>query len=209
MEHDSKVDHSDRRLDDHPIDDFHRMVGPGRFLEWRVYPMMRFYEARMPIYYGRRILWETLMVAGGVTTTLMAAFNGQQWAAIIAACMGFITAWSTFLGAEKKLARYTNTFEQVSQIILKWKQLPEIEQLMWSQIEWLVDRCEEAFEREYDTWCSTGIAKLQAELKNAGALNKDGSQGASDSANLKTPKDEKDDDKETAKAAKKDGTENA
>lgn len=30
----------------------------------------------------------------------------------------------------------------------------------------LVDGCEDCFEREYDTWCSTGLSRLQVDLDN-------------------------------------------
>merc|ERR1712196_252087 len=118
----------------------------------------------MPVMYARRLRSELFLIAGGVATTLMAAFDYENWTAIVAALMGALTAWTTFIAADKKLTRYTNTVEKVSFIVLWWRQLPEIEQLMISRIRTLVDGCEECFEREYDTWCSTSMARLQTNM---------------------------------------------
>lgn len=132
--------------------------------------MVHYYQKRMPVMYTRRLRSELLLIAGGVATTLMAAFQYENWTAIAAAVMGALTAWTTFIAADKKLTRYTNTVEKVSFIVLWFMQLPEIEKLMVSRIRTLVDECEECFEREYDTWCSTSMARLQVNMEGKQAL---------------------------------------
>jgi len=146
------------------LDDHHSPMTAKRYLKLRVEPMIQFYQKRMPRYYGRRIWSESLLIAGAVATTLMAAFRLQNWTAIVATFMGLVTAWSSFVSADKKLTRYTNTVEKISVYVLWWRQLSEVEKLMVERIKTLVEGCEDCFEREYDTWCSTSITRLQVDL---------------------------------------------
>eukprot|EP01046_Picozoa_sp_COSAG06_P048107 COSAG06_NODE_7126_length_2621_cov_4.756542_1_plen_107_part_00 len=90
--------------------------------------------------------------------------------AVVTACTSIFTAWSAFSGTERKLQRYSNTIESVQSTMLWWRSLSSTDKALPAKIRQLVATCEEAFERERDSWASTSMS---AQLLAAAAADDD------------------------------------
>lgn len=144
-------------------------------------------QARIPKYYVYRQICEGTLIICSIVTAAAAAKQLEQWTGLIAALMALVTAWAAFAAYDKKLNRYTNTIEKVSDLLTWWKSLPDIDHLMSANVSKLVDGCEDAFEREWDQWCSTGIARLtEKQSQNDASESGSAAQAQGDAASSKT-----------------------
>jgi len=140
-----------------PLDDHHTPLDPEQYIQFRVKPAILFYQNRLPLYYKKLMLLETLMLAGQVTGMLLSAFGLEVWTTVVTAGVVMVTSWRSFSQTDKKLTRYSNTVEKANVIIPWWEQLDAIEKSSAATIGQLVDTCEEIFRSEWDTWTNTSM----------------------------------------------------
>ena len=84
----------------------------------------------------------------------------SSWVAVVTACTSMCTACSAFSGTDKKLQRYSSTIVSVQSTLLWWRSLSSTDKALPTKIRQLVAKCEEAFERERDSWASTSTSAL-------------------------------------------------
>jgi hypothetical protein len=72
-------------------DDHHSPLTADGYLKLRVRPQLRFYQSRLPRYSRMRGSFETFLLLGSLTGTLLAFMNMSQWAAVPAALTAMIT----------------------------------------------------------------------------------------------------------------------
>jgi len=145
------------RSNHHEYDDHHTPLDPEQYIQFRVKPAILFYQSRLPLYYKKLMLLETLMLAGQVTAMLLSAFGLARWTTMVTAGVVTVTAWRSFSQTDKKLTRYSNAVEKANVIIPWWEQLDAIEKSNSAMIGQLVDTCEDVFRSEWDTWTNTSM----------------------------------------------------
>merc|ERR1712232_880350 len=153
------------RASHHPLDDHHTPLDPEQYIQFRVKPAILFYQARLPLYYKKLMLLETLMLAGQVTGMLLSGFGLANWTNLVTAGVVTVTAWRSFSQTDKKLTRYSNTVEKANVIIPWWEQLDAIEKSNSAMIGKLVDDCEQIFQTEWSTWTTTSMRLRQMAKK--------------------------------------------
>lgn len=157
-------------------DDHHSPLDPDDYIRFRVNPVVKFYQSRLPRYYRQLQLVEAAMVIGQVVSVLMAAFHLASWTSIAATGVATLTALRAFNQTEKKLQRYSNTVEKVNIVLPWWEQLNPIEKSNSNYIEKLVDTCEEIFRSECESWSRTSrrLSKMAKKAKQDGDNSEDG-----------------------------------
>jgi hypothetical protein len=144
----------DRQL----LDDHHSPLQPNEYLVHRVDKMFKFYQGRLPHYYKIHKACEVILLVGTITMTLTAFLDHAEWAAVVAAMTGAVTAWRAFHGTDKKMTRYSDTIGQLSSIVLWWVHLTEVDKASMANISHLVESCEHVFEAERRGWMALSIA---------------------------------------------------
>lgn len=140
------------------IDDHHSPLHATEYLEFRVEPIVDFYQDRLPRYYSRRSLTQLLLLVGTFSSTILAFLGLAVWAAIPTAVATAVTAWQEFSGTDKKLSRYSGTIEKLGSINIWWSQLSDVEQAKNLNLHHLINTCERVLEREREAWLSTSMA---------------------------------------------------
>lgn len=147
-------------------DDFYSPCRPSDYLEFRVQPMMRFYQGRLPVYSRIKTTSQIFLLVGAFSGAVLALFNIATWAAIGTAILGGVTTWSEFHGTEDKLTRYSDAVAQTESIVLWWDMLSLVDQSNLSKINELVDRCELVFRDERQAWVSMNLEQKKTNAKN-------------------------------------------
>lgn len=99
-------------------DDFHSPCRPSDYVQQRIKPQLRFYQARLPGYDRTKTLCQTILVLGTFTGVALALFRVTTWAAIASGVVGAVTAWMEFHGTEDKLTRYSDAITQIDSVSL-------------------------------------------------------------------------------------------
>jgi len=149
------------------MDNFHSPASTGEYIKHRLVPQMRFYQKRIPRYAQQRRLFQTLALVATVVNAMLAAISDPTWTAIVSSAAGALAAWQEFHGMAKKLERYSTAVNNLSNILLWWQSLPEVDQSNTHNVEFLVDRTEDLLGGERQAWLSDAqqAAKLMKEQK--------------------------------------------
>ena len=75
------------------LDDHHSPINAEKYIRFRVEPVCRFYQARLPRYHRFKTFTTYFLVLGSLSGTLMSFLNVEKWTAMVAAMTGLITAW--------------------------------------------------------------------------------------------------------------------
>lgn len=151
-----------------------------QYLKLRVEPQVAFYQRRLPGYYRKRTLFESLLLIGALSGTLLAFLNLDEWTAAVTAVSSAVTAWMAFHNTARKINRYSNCIDKVGAQVLAWRSLTSVEQARVDRQNDLVTECEDLFERERDAWLSTSAhQKPTPETEDEGAEQGEGAGAAS------------------------------
>ena len=124
---------------------------------------------------GVRFFFESLLILGSLTATILAFLGQSHWAAISTALVAMITAYSQFHGTEKKLLRYSDAVASLDSILLWWRTLTDVERASSDAKTELVTNCELVFQNERQGWVTTSMStKLlkKASEDNLGDVDK-------------------------------------
>ncbi len=64
---------------------------------------------------------QIILVVGTFSGVALSIFGVSTWAAISAALVGAVTAWSEFHSTEDKITRYSDAVTQIDSCVLWWK----------------------------------------------------------------------------------------
>jgi hypothetical protein len=81
------------------------------YLSFRVEPIVKFYQARLPHYWTIHSGCQVLAVVGSIVATLLGFLGLAGYTAIVAAVSSATTAFAAFHSTEKKLSRYSTTID--------------------------------------------------------------------------------------------------
>merc|ERR1711988_1473698 len=120
--------------------------------------MKRFYQHRLPGYYRYVSISQILLILGSLTSALLAFVGKIEYTPLVAIGTSSITAWLEFRGTRKKISLHSATVDGLEQHLLWWTSLTSIEQASVSNLDRLVDNCEELLRSERNSWLSTSKA---------------------------------------------------
>ena len=149
----------------------------GEYLDYRVKPLVRFYQNRLPAYYRSRSVASAVLVLSALASSLLILFSQAPWAAVLAALSTVLTAWAAFHSTDKKLARYSATINAIDELVLWWHEMTEVEKSSIPNINAIVAACEEVFKQERQAWLSTSLSQrlvVQKAKANAAGGGSDG-----------------------------------
>eukprot|EP00931_Biecheleriopsis_adriatica_P106235 TRINITY_DN8071_c0_g1_i6.p1 TRINITY_DN8071_c0_g1~~TRINITY_DN8071_c0_g1_i6.p1 ORF type:complete len:1175 (+),score=224.08 TRINITY_DN8071_c0_g1_i6:186-3527(+) len=135
-------------------DSHHAPASPDEYICWRVTPLLDFYRRRVPIYSRIRLFMQACFIASSVTTAILAAADHVTWSAFVVSTAGALAALQEFVGVGKKLERYATVIDTLSNLILWWEALPDVDKANVRHIEMLVDMAESAVASEHSSWLS-------------------------------------------------------
>jgi len=149
----------------HLHDDHHSPITPNVYLELRVMPMLSFYQKRLPTYDMLRLLWEGLLILSSLMGTILAFIQMHKWASVATTLASLVTAYNGFHCTERKVMRYSEVVTKVDSIIAWWRSLTDVEQARVDYVSDLILGCEAAFQKEQQSWMSSGIAASKERQK--------------------------------------------
>ena len=139
-------------------DDHHSPITTVLYLDLRVATQLKFYQHRLPRYARIRFVFESLLIAGSLTATILAFLRLSHWAAVSTALVAMVTAYSQFHGTEKKLLRYSDAVASLDSILLWWRTLTDVERASFDAKTELVTNCELIFQNERQGWVTTSMS---------------------------------------------------
>lgn len=163
------------------MDNFHSPAHTREYIRFRLVPQMQFYQKRIPRYAIYRRLFQVLLLAASIINALLAAMSQPTWTAIVSSVSGAFAAWQEFSSIAKKLERYSTAANNLSNILLWWQALQEVDQSNVNKIEFLVDQTEGLLGGERAAWLSDAqqaAKKAKDSGKGSTAEGKDASKEA-------------------------------
>jgi hypothetical protein len=142
----------------HGGNNHHSPLGPQMYLSFRVEPIVKFYQARLPHYWTIHSGCQVLAVVGSIVATLLGFLGLAGYTAIVAAVSSATTAFAAFHSTEKKLSRYSTTIDTIHKIRIWWDSLTDVQRVDQRLVDKLVQSCEDAFQNERQAWLSTNMA---------------------------------------------------
>jgi hypothetical protein len=169
-------------LGNSPAADNHQSpLKPQEYLEYRVKPLIRFYQNRLPAYYRSRALSTAVLMLSTIVSSLLILLKQAPWTAVLAALSTVVTAWSAFHSTDKKLARYSATINAIDELVLWWNEMTDVEKASIPNINAIVGTCEEIFKQERQAWLSTSLSqKLLVDSAKGNTSGAGDSKGGSD-----------------------------
>lgn len=152
------------------FDDYQSPCTPEEYLQLRVLPQLKFYQARLPVYQRMNNVWETLLMLSSIAGVVLSFFREARWAAIPTALTVCVTAYAEFHATEKKLVRYSEAIAKIDSIKMWWDSLSNVERVNLAFISTLVSGCEDTFNNEREAWASTSMVSAEMNAK-AGKKN--------------------------------------
>lgn len=147
ISHPESTDTSKRGVDNH-----YDPILPKRYIQYRLKPALEEYKARIPHCSKIRTISQVLLILGGICLAGLSYFNVNSWAPAVAIITMSITAFLEFHGTNNKISRYSFAVHTLQQLISWWQTLPESERLDTGNIDRLVVRGEDLFQREQNAW---------------------------------------------------------
>ena len=147
-----------RKIPQRLIDDHHSPITPEKYLQIRVAPLLAFYQERLPFYSRMRFFFESALVLGSMSGTVLAFLSLSKWAAVPAALTAAVAAYSEFHGTEKKLLRYSDSIANLDSVLMWWRTLTDVEKASVENKNKLVSTCEQTFQSERQAWVSTSMS---------------------------------------------------
>mmetsp|Transcript_94369 Transcript_94369/g.244223 ORF Transcript_94369/g.244223 Transcript_94369/m.244223 type:complete len:878 (-) Transcript_94369:88-2721(-) len=162
------------RMKQHPgshQDSYHFPATPHEYVRWRLMPQLKFYQGRIPQYAMRRRVFQFLLLLSSIGSALLVSIGEYQWTAIVSAASGALAAWQEFVGMAKKLERYSSVSSALSNVLMSWQALPEVDQSNLKNVEAVVERTESLLGSEHAAWLSDAQQAMKM-MKEAAAEQK-------------------------------------
>ncbi|CAE7233654.1 unnamed protein product [Symbiodinium natans] len=153
-------------------DSHHAPASPDDYIAWRLSPLLRFYQKRIPTYQRRRLLMQALFMISTTLTAVLSAADQTSWTAIVVSISSALGSWQEFSGVDKKLERYGSVVGILRNMMLWWQTLPDVDKANIRHIENLVERTENAAYSELSAWLSE--AQQARELAEKAASREQG-----------------------------------
>jgi hypothetical protein len=161
-----------------PKEDNHQSpLRPQEYLDYRVKPLVRFYQNRLPAYDRSRSVSSAVLIMSTIASSLLILLEQAPWAAVLAALSTVLTAWAAFHSTDKKLARYSATINAIDELVLWWNEMTDVEKASIPNINAIVGACEEVFKQERQAWLSTSLSQrlvVQSAMANSTGGDSDG-----------------------------------
>jgi len=135
-------------------DSHHAPASPDDYITWRLSPLLKFYQDRIPVYMWRRLIIQALFMIATVLTAVLSAADQTNWTAIVVSISSALGSWQEFTCVDKKLERYGTVVATLHNLMLWWQTLPDVDKANTRHIENLVERTEHAAYSEQSAWLS-------------------------------------------------------
>ncbi|KAK3237705.1 hypothetical protein CYMTET_52242 [Cymbomonas tetramitiformis] len=132
--------HNDLLFDDHQSP-----LKPSEYVRFRILSQCRFYQLRLPTYHRNRSISQTVIVALALTGSLFSILSILVWTAVVMAFVSALTAWVEFNGVSSKMLRYSSAVHQLSQLLLWWESLTDVDKAHRRNVDHLVGTSEMIF----------------------------------------------------------------
>jgi hypothetical protein len=147
-------------LGNSPVADNHQSpLRPQEYLDYRVKPLVRFYQKRLPAYYRSRSFSTAVLMLSTIASSLLILLQQAPWTSVLAALSTVLTAWAAFHSTDKKLARYSATINAIDELVLWWNEMTDVEKASIRNINVIVGACEKVFKQERQAWLSTSLSQ--------------------------------------------------
>lgn len=134
------------------FDDFQSPVSSQRYIEKRLQPAMREYQALLPSCARWNLIWESLLMLCTAATALLSFFEQHISVPIVVATSTSIVSWMKFKDLDSKILRYTSTVRALQKILSWWTSLSDMQRGSHAKSTSLVQRTEEVIALERASW---------------------------------------------------------
>ncbi|CAJ1414564.1 unnamed protein product [Effrenium voratum] len=142
-------------------DNHHSPANPEEYIRWRIEPMLRFYQSRVPIYSRVLIFLHVISIGSSILTAVLALANLNSWTPLVVAVSSSFAAWEEFAATGKKLQRYAAAIDTLSSLIMWWQSLTSVDEADTRNIEHLVNTAEATLASEHTAWMSDALKAQQ------------------------------------------------
>jgi len=139
------------------MDSFHAPADARDYIRWRLVPKLRFYQDRIPGYSFRRRTYQAIILISSLFVSLLAALNYPTWTAIVTTVTSAVSGWQEFRDVTMKLSRYSSTVVSLSNILVWWRALTEVDKQNRANVVLLVSKTEKLLEDERNSWISSAV----------------------------------------------------
>lgn len=146
-------------------DDFHSPTQPGRYIELRVKPTIRFYQQRLPLYNLRKNFLNIVVMVIGVAVSVLAHYEQTSWVATSTAAATALMSWSEFCDTSNKIQRYSRSIIALEGVLTWWDSLGNVQQATKEAVGNLVRTVETVISEEQLAWTATARNQRTADTK--------------------------------------------
>lgn len=155
-------------------DNHYEPLHPDRYIEFRIKPLLSFYQSRIPTKVHIRYITQSFTILGSIAISAIAIFDHNEWVPLVTVSLSAVAAYVEYSGLSGKVDRYSTTIHGLEDVLSWWKKITPIEQSSAESIELLVSTCEDIVEREQQAWKSTNQAlKVMNKVTQAQAHQED------------------------------------
>eukprot|EP00929_Paragymnodinium_shiwhaense_P051531 TRINITY_DN25919_c0_g1_i1.p1 TRINITY_DN25919_c0_g1~~TRINITY_DN25919_c0_g1_i1.p1 ORF type:complete len:957 (+),score=178.37 TRINITY_DN25919_c0_g1_i1:103-2973(+) len=147
---------------DFVYDDMYSPVRPGKYIQLRILPMIKFYRERIPWYARQRTACQLLLVALTFCASVLVNYKYMGHAVAVSVLATTVTAWMEFRDVPCKLQRYTKVVKSLTEHLNWWRGLSSAEKASAESITTLVQGAESILEGERAGWFASGARQAGA-----------------------------------------------
>ena len=141
----------------HASDDHFSPVRPHEYIEQRLMPALRFYQARIPSKNRQRYAFKLLLLLATVAAALLSRYGETMYVTVVMACSGTVATLSEFQDATRKLERYSRAIGAIENLLTWWDSINPIEQASRANVSYLLREGEAIIANERLAWISTAM----------------------------------------------------
>ena len=130
--------------------------------------MLRFYRTRLPNYARQRDFCQWVIMVGTVAGALIAFLGFAPQVAIVTSVTTSVAAWLEFHSTAQKVSRYNGIIVSLSNILLWWDSMGDVDKASPINIDLLVQMGEATLNAERGAWLSAGASKEDQEKDKKG-----------------------------------------
>jgi len=153
-------------------DDHYSPLEPFQYLKYRVFPVLQNYRDRTPGYSRWYTVIEMLLIFCQLVGVVLGIFGKGSWTGVVASVSATVTSWAAMRGFQEKRERTSSAVETLDSLLLWWRFLQFFDRCNVENVDRLVNKCEDVFERQRDAWVSTSYSanvEIQGLLESAQA----------------------------------------
>ena len=141
---------------------------PEDYIRLRILKMLRFYRKRLPNYARQRDFCQWIIMVGTVAGALIAFLGFAPQVAIVTSVTTSVAAWLEFHSTAQKVSRYNGIIVSLSNILLWWDSMGDVDKASPMNIDLLVQMGEATLNAERGAWLSAGASKEDQEKDKKG-----------------------------------------